>query len=151
MWTIGYDQVLDKPATSPSTLTLSENPSRVPSISQPMSINLPSSGGHQSADSDAESEDGDGKSSEASARTRPPLNKDRSFDEDADSNGNKDALVVPALNSPTGSDKFIVVTDIEILEAKGGSSNENQMKSSYLDLKEGESTGDEETSSSVSS
>ncbi len=38
-----------------------------------------------------------------------------------------------SLNSPTGSDKFIVVTDIEIMEAKTGTQIP-QIKSKYLDL-----------------
>jgi hypothetical protein len=142
MWTIGYDQVLDEPPSSPSLLTLAENRTRVPSISQPASIKLQSNTGQISVDSDAESDEGEGKSSATPTRTRLSSNTDRSFDEDGESNPNKDTLAIPAvppLNSPTGSDKFIVVTDVEILEAKsvGGNNNETQVKSSYLDLKEG--------------
>ena len=146
MWTIAYDQVLDEPPSSPSVLTLSENRSRVPSISQPSPIKLQSNTGQISIDSDAESDEGEGKSSATPTRTRLSSNTDRSFDDDGESNPNKDTLGIPSappLNSPTGSDKFIVVTDVEILEAKAGggsgsNNNETQVKSSYLDLKEGQ-------------
>jgi hypothetical protein len=144
MWTIGYDQVLDAPPSSPSMFTLGEDRSRVPSISQPSPIKLQSNTGHLSIDSDAESDEGEGKPPVTPTRIQfSPPQTDRSFDDDGgELNPNKDTLGVPstpALNSPTGSDKFIVVTDVEILEAKGGGSsyNENQIKSSYLDLKEG--------------
>jgi len=138
MWTIGYDQVLDEPPSSPSMLTLGEDRSRVPSISQPSPIKLQSNTGQISIDSDVESDEGDGKTSATPVRTRLASQTDRSFDDDGELNTNKDTLGIPSttsLNSPTGSDKFIVVTDVEILEAKAG--NETQIKSSYLDLKEG--------------
>jgi hypothetical protein len=142
MWTIGYDQVLDAPPSSPSIFTLGEDRSRVPSISQPSPIKLQSNASHLSIDSDAESDEGEGKPPVTPTRIQFSPQTDPSFDDDGgELNPNKDTLGVPstpALNSPTGSDKFIVVTDVEILEAKGGSSyNENQIKSSYLDLKEG--------------
>jgi len=138
MWTIGYDQVLDGPPSSPSILTLGEDRSRVPSISQPSPIKLQSNAGQISMDSDAESDEGEGKSSTAPFQTRLSSQIDRSFDDDGELSTNKDTLGIPStssLNSPTGSDKFIVVTDVEILEAKNA--NETQMKSTYLDLKEG--------------
>jgi hypothetical protein len=138
MWTIGYDQVLDEPPSSPSILTLGEDRSRVPSISQPSPIKLQSNTGQISIDSDVESDEGDGKTSATPVRTRLASQTDRSFDDDGELNTNKDTLGIPAatsLNSPTGSDKFIVVTDVEILEAKNGT--EPQIKSTYLDLKEG--------------
>jgi hypothetical protein len=138
MWTIGYDQVLDGPPSSPSILTLGEDRSRVPSISQPSPIKLQSNAGQISMDSDAESDEGEGKSSTAPFRTRLSSQIDRSFDDDGELSTNKDTLGIPStssLNSPTGSDKFIVVTDVEILEAKNA--NETQIKSTYLDLKEG--------------
>ena len=141
MWTIGYDQVPDAPPSSPSILTLGEDRSRVPSISQPSPIKLQSNASHLSVDSDAESDEGEGKPSIASTRTHFSPQTDRSFEDESELNPPKDTLGVPSvppLNSPTGSDKFIVVTDVEILEAKGGNNYiENQMKSSYLDLKEG--------------
>jgi hypothetical protein len=103
---------------------------------------LQSNASHLSIDSDAESDEGEGKPPVTPTRIQFSPQTDPSFDDDGgELNPNKDTLGVPstpALNSPTGSDKFIVVTDVEILEAKGGSSyNENQIKSSYLDLKEG--------------
>lgn len=138
MWTIGYDQVLDEPPSSPSILTLAENRSRVPSISQPSPIKLQSNAGQMSIDSDAESDEGEVKPTPSPFQTNLPSQSDRSFDDDGELTPNKDTLGIPStstLNSPTGSDKFIVVTDVEILEAKGG--NETQLKSTYLDLKEG--------------
>lgn len=132
MWTIGYDQVLDEPPSSPSIVTLAEDRSRVPSISQPNPIKLQSSTGQMSVDSDAESDDGESKPSNAVIQNRFSSQTERSTDDDVDAtNSNKDTL-----NSPTGSDKFIVVTDVEILEA-AKIENEPQMKSIYLDLKEG--------------
>ncbi len=141
MWTIGYDQVLDEPPSSPSTLTLAENRSRVPSISQPSPIKLQSNTGQISTESDVESDEGEGKTSITSTRKRLSSQTDRSIDDEGElnNNNNKDALPIPttsSLNSPTGSDKFIVVTDVEILEAKNAG-NDNQIKSIYLDLKEG--------------
>ena len=141
MWTIGYDQVLDEPPSSPSLLTLAENRSRVPSISQPAAIKLQSNPSQLSVDSDAESDEGEGKPSEPANVPRLSLNNDRPMDEEGESNATKVTLTVPSapsLNSPTGSDKFIVVTDVEILEAKAGNHSETLVKSTYLDLKEGE-------------
>ncbi len=136
MWTIGYDQVLDEPPSSPSILTLSGDRSRVPSISQPSTTKMQSNSEQMSIDSDAESDEGEGKSSAPPFRTYISTQDDQSFDDDGELNSNKDNLGIPAaLNSPTGSDKFIVVTDVEILEAKSGT--EPPMKSTYLDLKEG--------------
>jgi len=138
MWTIGYDQVLDEPPSSPSIFTLGEDRSRVPSISQPSPIKLQSNTEQISMDSDVESDEGEGKSSTTPFRARLSSQTDRSFDDDGELNTNKDTLGIPStssLNSPTGSDKFIVVTDVEILEAKGAS--ETQLKSTYIDLKEG--------------
>jgi hypothetical protein len=137
MWTIGYDQVLDEPPSSPSILTLGEDRSRVPSISQPSPIKLQSNAGQISVDSDAESDEGDGRTPTTPNRPHLSTQIDRSLDEEVEL-ANKDALGLPStssLNSPTGSDKFIVVTDVEILEAK--SVTENPVKSTYLDLKEG--------------
>ena len=71
----------------------------------------------------------------------------QSFDDEGELTPEKDALEipsVPSLNSPSDSDKFIVVTDVDILEAKNGNNDNNinnqetQVKSTYLDLKEGE-------------
>ena len=144
MWTIGYDQVLDEPSSSSSVITLSENRSRIPSMSQPSAMKLQSNPGQISMDSDAESEDGDVKSSEMLVRPRLSITTEQSFDDEPESNSNKDALTVPStssLSSPTGSDKFIVVTDVEIQEAKAISTHsETLVKSSYLDLKEGQSS-----------
>ncbi|CAF4232817.1 unnamed protein product, partial [Rotaria sp. Silwood2] len=142
MWTIGYDQVLDRPPpSSPSMLTIGEDRTRLPSISQPTPIKLHSTRGQISIDSDAESDEGEGKTHVTRIQTCLSSQGDRSFDDDADLNTNKDTLdvpSVPSLNSPTGSDKFIVVTDVEILEAKTSSNNnETHIKSTYLDLKEG--------------
>ena len=126
MWTIGYDQVLDQPPSSPSVFTLAEERTRMPSISQPSPIKLQSNTGQMSVDSDAESDEGDNKPSTTTATGQDRLSTqtDRSTDDD--------------LNSPTGSDKFIVVTDVEILEAAKMENNEPQIKSSgYLDLKDG--------------
>jgi hypothetical protein len=138
MWTIGYDQVLDEPPSSPSILTLGRDRSRVPSISQPSTIKLQSNTGQISIDSDGESDEGEGKSPGIPFQTSFPSQTDRSFDDGGDFHTNKETLNIPSTttaDSPTGSDKFIVVTDVEILEAKAG--NETQIKSSYLDLKEG--------------
>jgi hypothetical protein len=138
MWSIGYDQVLDEPPSSPSILTLAEDRSRVPSISQPSPIKLQSNTGQISIDSDPESDEGEGKTPTTPFQTVLSPQIDRSFDDDGELNINKDTLGIPStssLNSPTGSDKFIVVTDVEILEAKNAS--EPQIKSTYLDLKEG--------------
>lgn len=141
MWTIGYDQVLDEPPSSPSILTLNDNRSRVPSISQPSAMKLRSTQGQTSIDSDVESDDGDLKPPSSPLQNRKSLTTQKSFDDDTENNTNKDALIVPpssSLSSPTGSDKFIVVTDVEIQEAKGVSAHsEALVKSSYLDLKEG--------------
>jgi hypothetical protein len=142
MWTIGYDQVLDEPPSSPSVFTLGEDRSRVASISQPSQIKLQSNAGQMSVDSDNESDEGEGKTAATPTRTRLSSQTDRSFDDDGELNTNKEPpslASVPATSSPTGSDKFIVVTDVEILEAKSGGStvNETPVKSSYLDLKEG--------------
>ncbi|CAF0758317.1 unnamed protein product [Rotaria sordida] len=147
MWTIGYDQVLDAPPSSPSMLTLGEDRGRLPSISQPSPIKLQSSTGQISIDSDAESDEGEGKTPVTPTQTCLSPQVDPSFDDDGELNINKDTLDVPSatsLNSPTGSDKFIVVTDVEILEAKSNNNNNNnnnntetQIKSTYLDLKEG--------------
>ncbi|CAF4901450.1 unnamed protein product, partial [Rotaria sp. Silwood1] len=144
MWTIGYDQVLDEPPpSSPSMLTLGEERSRLPSISQPSQIKLQSNTSQISMDSDAESDEGEGKTpGTPPTQTGLPLQINRSFDDDGELNINKDTLDVPpvsSLNSPTGSDKFIVVTDVEILEAKSNNNNNNEthIKSTYLDLKEG--------------
>lgn len=136
MWTIGYDQVLDQPPSSPSVFTLAEERTRMPSISQPSPIKLQSNTGQMSVDSDAESDEGDNKPSTTTATGQDRLSTqtDRSTDDDIDTtNANKETL-----NSPTGSDKFIVVTDVEILEAAKMENNEPQIKSSgYLDLKDG--------------
>ena len=70
MWTIGYDQVLDEPSSSNSMFTLNEDPSRVPSISQPQPIKLQSHDGQISMDSDAESDEGEDKTSARPSRTR---------------------------------------------------------------------------------
>lgn len=140
MWTIGYDQVQDEPPSSPSLLTLAENRGRVPSISQPSAIKLQSNPSQLSVDSDAESDEGESKPTETATPTRLSLNAERSVDDEGQSNAAKDTLgvpSVPSLNSPTGSDKFIVVTDVEILEAKAGNHSETLVKSTYLDLKEG--------------
>jgi len=151
MWTIGYDQVPEEPPTSPSLITLSEDRSRVPSISQPSPIKMSSNGGRMSVDSEAESDEGEAKAPENPDRARLSLAMDQSFDEEnagstmnpttnPNTNDVKDAqniLSVPSLNSPTGSDKFIVVTDSEIQEAKSSTHSENLVKTSYLDLKEG--------------
>ena len=132
MWTIGYDQVLDEPATSPSMLAFDEDRSRVPSISQPTAIRLQSNPEQVSMESDLESDEGEGKSSTT------PIQINQFVDDEGESNTNKDNLNLPtssSLNSPTGSDKFILVTDVEILEAKNAS--DNPVRSTYLDLKEG--------------
>jgi hypothetical protein len=141
MWTIGYDQVLDEPPSSPTLKSLTDDRNCVPSISQPSPIKLPSNTGQLSLDSDAESDDGEGKSPDTSDRAQISSNTDRSFDDNGETNGNKElanTVSAPLLNSPTGSDKFIMVTDVEILEAKGGTHSDTLVKSSYLDLKEGE-------------
>jgi hypothetical protein len=138
MWTIGYDQVLDEPPSSPSTLTLGEDRSRVPSISQPSTIKLQSNAGQISVESDAESDEGEGKTPTTPFQPRLSSQSDRFVDVEGELDTNKETLTLPStssLNSPTGSDKFIVVTDVEILEAKSGT--ESQVKSTYLDLKEG--------------
>ncbi|CAF1017714.1 unnamed protein product [Adineta ricciae] len=141
MWTIGYDQVLDAPPSSPSVLTFSDDRSRVPSISQPSPIKLQSNPSHLSVDNDADSDEGEPQTPATPTQMQLSPANEQSFDDDGDMNAIKDTLAIPSappLNSPTGSDKFIVVTDVEILEAKGGSSNsENIVKSAYLDLKEG--------------
>ena len=142
MWTIGYDQVLDEPPSSPSMFTLGGDRSRGPSISQPSPIKLQSNPAPITIDSDNESDEGEGKVSATPTRTRRSSQTERSFDDDGDLNTNKEAVVSPSttvLNSPSDSDKFIVVTDVEILEAKSGGNNTNEtsIKSSYLDLKEG--------------
>ncbi|CAF5188624.1 unnamed protein product [Rotaria magnacalcarata] len=140
MWTIGYDQVVDEPSSlSPLILASTEDQSRVVSISQPSLMKLQSNTSQISIDSDVESDEGEGKS--ALTSTGPCLSSqiDPSFDDDGELNVNKDTLDLPSvavLNSPTGSDKFIVVTDVEILEAKSNT-NEAHNKSTYLDLKEG--------------
>ena len=144
MWTIGYDQVLDAPPSSPSVLTFGDDRSRVPSISQPSPIKLQSNPSHLSVDNDADSDDGEPQTPATPTQMQFSPPNEQSFDDDGDINAIKDSLAIPSapsLNSPTGSDKFIVVTDVEILEAKGGSSNsENIVKSAYLDLKEGSSS-----------
>lgn len=132
MWTIGYDQVLDEPATSPSMLAFDEDRSRVPSISQPAHIRLQSNPEQVSMESDLESDEGEGK------RSTTPIQINQFVDDEGESNTNKENLNLPtssSLNSPTGSDKFILVTDVEILEAKNAS--ETPVRSTYLDLKEG--------------
>jgi hypothetical protein len=137
MWTIGYDQVLDELSSSPSILTLGEDCSRVPSISQPSPIKLQSNAGQMSAESDAESDEGEGKTPTTPFQPRLSSQTDRFVDDEGELT-NKDPIGLPStssLNSPTDSDKFIVVTDVEILEAKNGT--ESQVKSTYLDLKEG--------------
>ena len=104
---------------------------------QPSPIKLQSNAGQISVDSDAESDEGDGRTPTTPNRPHLSTQIDRSLDEEVEL-ANKDALGLPStssLNSPTGSDKFIVVTDVEILEAK--SVTENPVKSTYLDLKEG--------------
>lgn len=142
MWTIGYDQVLDAPPSSPSMLALGEDRSRVPSISQPTPIKLQSNPSHLSVDNDADSDEGEAQTPLTPTRTHFSPATDQSFDDDGEMNTIKETLGVtspPPLSSPTGSDKFIVVTDVEILEAKsgGGNNSENIVKSAYLDLKEG--------------
>lgn len=143
MWTIGYDQVLDEPPSSPSIFTLVEDRSRVPSISQPAPIKLQSNAGQMSMDSDPESDEGESKTSSTPLQNRLSSQTDRSIEDEGDTpNSNKDTLNIPSsstLNSPTGSDKFIVVTDVEILEAAKieNEAASSQMKSTYLDLKEG--------------
>lgn len=127
MWTIGYDQVLDEPPSSPSMLAFGEERSRVPSISQPAPMRLQSNPEHMSMESDPESDEGERKSPPTPSI---PCPTDRFVEDETEQNTNKDAL-----NSPTGSDKFILVTDVEILEAKNAS--ENPVRSTYLDLKEG--------------
>lgn len=143
MWTIGYDQVLDAPASSPSLLTFGDERSRVPSISQPSPIKLQSTPSHLSVDNDADSDEGEPQTPATPTQMQFSPANEQSFEDVGDVNVNKDSLTIPSapsLNSPTGSDKFIVVTDVEILEAKGGNSNsENIVKSAYLDLKEGSS------------
>lgn len=136
MWTIGYDQVLDEPPSSPSMFTFGEDRSRVPSISQPTPMRLQSNPEQMSVESDPESDEGgEGKSLPTPSI---PCQTDRFVDDENELNTTKDTLNLPSsssLNSPTGSDKFILVTDVEILEAKNAS--ENPVRSTYLDLKEG--------------
>ena len=120
MWTIGYDQVLDGPPSSPSNLTLDENRSRVPSISQPSPLKLQSNREQISAESDAESDEGDGKTPTTPLQPRLSSQTDRSADDEGEAIS-KDSRGLPStssLNSPTESDNFIVVTDVEILESK---------------------------------
>lgn len=140
MWTLGYDQVLDEPASTTRTQDEGRS-SLVPSISQIPSMKLQSNTGQISVDSDAESDEGEGKGNATSSGSGLPPQTEQSFDDDGEFNGNKDTIDLPnapLLNSPTGSDKFIVVSDVEILEAKAGNTNnEMQSKSAYLDLKEG--------------